>query len=47
MGMIRSLLSATLLMLLPLVATAQSVNDYQWKARLILVFTPTSTIRCL
>ena len=33
-------LAILLLMLLPLAATAQSVNDYQWKARLILVFTP-------
>ena len=27
-------------MLVPLAATAQSINDYQWRARLILVFTP-------
>ncbi|CAH0999004.1 hypothetical protein LEM8419_00297 [Neolewinella maritima] len=35
-----SALLICLSVLLPLTATAQSLSDYQWKARLILVFTP-------
>ena len=33
--------------LLPTSAHAQFLNEYQWKSRLVLVFTPSQTIRCL